>query len=105
MRRASSRGADGSYVLASGLVRTISLPLGVPFAQSLKVDKRQPGSRLYTHYPSYWSLQASYRLVERVAYTFGASAGLWVHLHGKTALSTFAEVYLSVSPYFRLLSK
>ncbi len=80
-------------------------PLGVPFAQSLKVDKRQPGGRLYTHYPSYWSLQASYRLVERVAYTFGASAGLWVHPHGKTALSTFAEVYLSVSPYFRLLSK
>lgn len=80
-------------------------PLGVPFAQSLRWGMGEGGARLYTHRPGYAAWQGSYRLIETARYTFGTSLGLWWHPQGQAKLSTFAEVYLSISPYFRLLPK
>lgn len=80
-------------------------PLGEPFTQSLGREKTPPVVRVYSHRPRYLSLQGRYRIVEGERYSFGASAGIWWHQHSPQAASTFMEVYLSVSPYFRLLGR
>lgn len=75
--------------------------LGIPFAQSLGREGRK---QVHSHHPRYLSLSGSYRVIEREKYTLALSAGLWVHPHSEHRMSSYIEAYLSISPYFGLLS-
>lgn len=77
-------------------------PLGIPFAQSVG---RAGRSHLLTHHPRYTAWQGSYRIIESEAYTFGVSAGLYIHPHSAHSTSSFIEAYLSISPRFTLLRR
>ena len=77
-------------------------PLGIPFAQSVG---RAGRSHLLTHHPRYTAWQGSYRIIESEAYTFGVSAGLYIHPHSAHSTSSFIEAYLSISPRFTLLHR
>ena len=49
--------------------------------------------------------RGSYRIIESEAYTFGVSAGLYIHPHSAHSTSSFIEAYLSISPHFTLLHR
>ncbi len=80
--------------------RNFISPLGSPFAQAITPwDKRidEKGQSCYLQG------KASYALIQKPSYSFGVSTALWFNplLHDQIS-STF-ELYLSISPQFKLL--
>lgn len=75
-------------------------PLGSPFVQSIGRDRRE---EIYSHHPRFLAWRVNYRLIERANYSFGASAGLYVHGHSRDRISSDLGIYLSLSPYFSLV--
>ena len=73
-----------------------------PLRRASGVRDEATSSRI-THANTAW--QGSYRIIESEAYTFGVSAGLYIHPHSAHSTSSFIEAYLSISPRFTLLRR
>lgn len=73
--------------------------LGSPFVQS--IDRHGAFYNADRSF-AFGQIGASYKIVERNLYTFGAEASLWIHPQASSLTSHHLGVYISVSPSFLL---